>query len=389
MPHDLDPVQPGDLITAEYFNDLVAELAALEARIIALELSSGGGSLAILGRIPGGPYRIGDELQVIGRNFEYTSGAARVFLNATPVIQFDDTASSNERLVFNIPAVSGVEEEGTEVELRVLNSTQSVSETIILRPRIGELFGDVDVEWQSVNPTTIEAGGPATFEFRVQSRASETALFTLTPTVTVDENQSLWQERLQVLGPDGGPLPDGRLELVPLPDGSPRTFNVRISEVPAGTEGTNFGLEVVATADGVTGTSGMVPFQVGEETELPDPNISLNPLFSIPPSALDLGTLTLTAGLNQQVTVHFSSAFTLAAGEAASYNVTLEPSASTTGWNPSLVTSPVLNAPPSAASIQFTVRPTMGASDTGELTLRVRRQGADTSATRTLSLVLS
>ena len=87
MPHELQPVRPGDLITAQTFNAMLLKIEELEQRIDDLQQGGGGGSgLAITGRIPAtGPYRIGDTLTLLGRNFQVSLGAARVFLDGVRV----------------------------------------------------------------------------------------------------------------------------------------------------------------------------------------------------------------------------------------------------------------------------------------------------------------
>src|SRR4051812_36923367 len=103
MAQQLQHVSPGDLITAADFNDFIDVLNTSVARIEALEAGvQPGTGLAITQLIPGGPYRVGDTLQILGRNFQFTIGAHRVFFNSTQVLNFLPT-STDSKLEFVIP----------------------------------------------------------------------------------------------------------------------------------------------------------------------------------------------------------------------------------------------------------------------------------------------
>ncbi len=388
-------VDAGDLITETTFNQILEALEKLDVRVEALEASAPDpGSLAITDLIPAtGPYRVGDVLTVRGRNFEYSIGNARVFLNAVRVQNLDDTASGDTQLVFTIPPVPGVTDPNTSVAvtLRVNNQSQQVSRQILLRAAQPTLFGDVDVEWLSVEPTTIEAGQPATFQFRLKSRASMAATFAIAPQITVAVNQALWQSRLQVLDAALGPLSPAQIQLA---QGASALFHVRITEVPTGTGGTSFELSVGATAGNVTGGSGALTFEVGEAVEPPDNTIALNPTTSVPLSAL-VGD-TVTASVGQLVRVRFAAEFQV----PGTYSVTLDTPGATSGWTVArFLTTPAsytidpedIDSTSGVATRipEITIQPSAGASSTGQAELRLQRQGASSSKARVLNLSLS
>jgi hypothetical protein len=391
MANDLQPVRPGDLITAQTYNDLVLKIAELEQRLDDLQQGSGGGTgLAVTGRIPAtGPYRIGDTLTLLGRNFQFSLGAARVFLDAVRVLNLAST-SSDTQLVFVIPPVPGVAEPGTEVTLRVLNQSEEVTSPIILRPALAQLFGEVDLVWLGVTPTTVQPDQTATFQFRITSRASAAADFLLTPTIGVASGQSTWQNRLEVLDASLNPLGGRQIRLDPL---QARLFNVRISQVPSGTGGTDFTLTVNATAGNVQGTSGALPFQVGQAVEPPDTTIDLNPTQSVPASALVGDTVTASVG-QAAVRVRFTATFEL----AGTYDLTLTTTAATTSWTVNrFLTTPAsydigANDIPSGGHAvrlpEITIQPSAGASATGRVEVRLQRRGATGSRAFPLNLKL-
>lgn len=391
MPNDLQLVRPGDLITAQTYNDLVLKIRDLEQRLEDLQQGdSGGPGLAITGRIPAtGPYRIGDTLTVLGRNFQFSLGAARVFLDAVRVLNLA-SSSSDSQLVFVIPPVPGVVDPGTEVTLRVLNQTEEVTTPIVLRPPLPQVFGEADVVWLTVTPTTFQPGDTVTFQFRITSRASTAADFLIDPLIGVAANPSAWQRELQVLDSSLNPLTGRQIRLEPLQQ---RLFNVRISQVPSGTAGTAFTLTVNATAGNVQGTSGALPFTVGQEVEPPDTTIELNPTQSVPASALVGDTVTASVG-QPAVRVRFTAEFEL----PGTYDLTLTTGPATTRWSVDrFLTTPAFydiaagDIPSGGRAVrlpEITIQPSAGASATGRVEVRLQRRGSAGSRAFPLNLSL-
>lgn len=300
-------------------NRILGVLEEHHARLNALEPSE----LVITGFVPQkGPYRIGDVLEVQGRNFQFSIGATRVFLNAVRVFNLSGSPG-DDRLVFEIPPVPGVSEPGTEVALRAENQREQVTVPIVLLPREQELFGDVGLEHVDVDPATIEAGAPATFRYRITSAASAAADFLLAPTIGGDVASDLWESLLEVLDDDLESLPERTIHLE---QGEEKVFFVRLTEVPAVAEGTVFELTVGATAGAVSGSSGAATFTVGEEVVPPDPNITLVPDGGENGAVLAGNTVTLRTGFPGQV--RFDARFR-APGR---YVLTLNPSTTALGW---------------------------------------------------------
>ena len=74
-------VKPGQLITAAFMNDILAELVDIRAQLASLPGSTTSG-LAILSLVPGGgsadPIIVGSELRIIGQEFRFSAGGHRV-----------------------------------------------------------------------------------------------------------------------------------------------------------------------------------------------------------------------------------------------------------------------------------------------------------------------
>lgn len=118
-------VRPGDVISSELFQAMIAKLAELDGRVAELEGDTGSGpgtgAPQILGTIPATQQRVGLDLELTGVNFALPSSANQVTVDAVPVTQFL-SGSNTTRLRFIIPTGVQVPPAGRNVEIRVTNS---------------------------------------------------------------------------------------------------------------------------------------------------------------------------------------------------------------------------------------------------------------------------
>ena len=223
-------VKAGDLITDDLMNRILDKLDSLEARVSKLEVVGPGGSVvAITDIFPAGSLQIGQEVQVLGRNFVLPVTLNTVSVDGI-IIQGFNPGSDNTRLIFNIPAIQGAPK---DVILKITNQNGRDFRTINILP--SSLSGNIDVSWLSVTPQTITQNQPATFLYQLESRATAPAKFTISPVVSIPS----WQSNLQVLDSSLNIIPSGQIELAPLQQ---KQFNIRINPIPDGTNGTNFSL---------------------------------------------------------------------------------------------------------------------------------------------------
>lgn len=383
----LDTLRPGDVISSDLLNRIIAKLNEHETLLTA---STPGSGLAISQLVPDDPYRIGDTITILGRDFQFSIGAARVFLNTTQVLNFLPT-STDSRLQFVIPPVPGILEQGTSVDLVVLNQTESLSLPVTLRPRLSVLQGSALVTWRGVvDPVTPVAGQSAIFRYRIESRTNNRATWLISPVIDVATNANVWNASLRVLDATDNEIPSR--QLIDLNAGEVRSFSIRLSPVPSGTDGVDFGLSVTGTAEGITAPSGISLFTVGAATAPPDTSItpSLVPDFSA--GALAGSILTVPGGQNRQVAVD------LALTVAGTYNVSRILSAGTTGWTVTLFIGTNESIPVSAADLaatgstsrrlRYVVAATTEAT-AGRIQFLVQRAGQANSNSITLNLVRS
>src|SRR3954451_5469266 len=63
-------VAPGDLITAELFNDMLNDINELMERVAALEGATGGPQVPVITGISPNPATVGADMAILGRNLE-------------------------------------------------------------------------------------------------------------------------------------------------------------------------------------------------------------------------------------------------------------------------------------------------------------------------------
>lgn len=387
MTSQLQRVNPGDIISAPAWNSIVDALNDALLRIQTLEAGSAPGTgLAISQLLPPGPYRIGDSLQILGQNFQFAAGAARVFLNATQVLNLLPS-STDSQLNFLIPTVPGVLETGTVVDLIVLNQNQTVTRQVTLRPRLSPLQGNLTIEWQSVTPATVVPGQPAVFAYRVTSGTNNAATWALTAAVDVAANAAAWNSQLRVLDPQGNELNPRQIALEP---GQQVTLQVQIPNVPAVANGTSFGVTLSASASTITGSSGIRQFVVGTATAPPDQSMSLATVPAFSQGALVGNTLTVPGAQNRvlviSATLSVAGTYTVARtvqGGAAGWSIALDD-----GTTDSFQINPAdLSGGTTQRLLRYRVAATATAAANAQIQIQVQRQGNTASRSIVLNTV--
>ncbi len=383
MTLDIQQVQPGDLVTASFFNALVGALASLDARVTALELNPPGapaGAVLITAVSPQ-PARVGQDLTIVGENFGFSIGAHRVrFNNVQPAIF--RPGSGDSVLICQVPDLPGLQESGTPVTLTVSNATSAASRVITLLPAQLQQAGNVDTVFEGASPDPLTAGADNDFEFRLSSDALLPATLVLTPSVKTAAGATLsWAAT--VLDAAKAPVAGGILTLAPSEE---KTVFIRVA-VPGGTNATPFRLELAAAGGGIESSSGALDLTVGQNAD-PDTDIMLSPS-----AAPGLEGATISAPPNTIRTLSVECDLSA----AGTYDVSLTPLAGLTNWTRALLAPPA-NAPQIVVdpddlladgvadrSVQLRVRPDAGATD-GQLRLTVQRTGSSKSRSFTFDM---
>jgi hypothetical protein len=188
------PVNPGDLITAAYFNQL---LGSFDSRISALEASIGAssGAIVITGLSPTGPLHMGDKVTVLGQNFGMPSEVT-VTVGGVPVSGSSFLpGSGNYALIFQIPPVQGIPPQGQVVNLIVSNPTSAAPPYpfTLLPYALTIPTGQVLVNMTGAPGVgTITAGNSYNFTFTLTASTSLADVYTLAASLDATSSAAGW-----------------------------------------------------------------------------------------------------------------------------------------------------------------------------------------------------
>jgi hypothetical protein len=403
----LKKAQPGDVITAEDWNLVVDAINEL--------LQSGQQSgIKIAASLPAGtvidPIRIGTILQITGQNFGFSIGQSKVTFESgnTSVSVLRAamlTGSFDERLLFMMPPIPGLTPSGMQMTMHVSNGIAEDTRSVFVMPVVIDLTGDMFVTFRAdtqnpqPNPLETGIGKAAEFRYRLQTGINLPAPFALTAEIL---NSSV-------------PVPAGFVSSIEFRDDSNnvisskqiemgknegRNVTVRIPEIPTAMANATFTLKVTAASGTVVGTD-QRSFTVGAPVTPPDPNIEANQTsFSlldmtqggapVTPNAqtgiLDGTTIKLKVGLRG--VINFSTRFT----KAGTYDITILPKQGTplANWAPEMTPDSVGQRSADGTRMtvvvasdndqtlrteKFRLTPTAGATATGAIVFRIKRQG--------------
>jgi hypothetical protein len=160
--------------------------------------------------------------------------------------------------------------------------------------------------------------------------------------------------------------------------------------VPPATNGTSFGVTLSATAESISGSSGIRQFVVGTPTPPPDATMSLQTVPGLSPK-LSGNTLSVQGG--QSSTLAISATLTV----AGSYTVTRSVLGGATGWAVNLdsgtidsfqiTAADVANGASAVRLLNYAVAATATAVTPAQIDIRVQRQGNASSRSITLNTV--
>lgn len=189
-------VREGDLITSALLNQIMGEIQRISDKLDNIQLPSGQ-DLEITGfSTPSGDLpRVKMTIALSGKNFLVPGSANSVSLAQVGSASFVGVGSdafgfdcTSTRLSFTLPALPGVTEAGTPVNIVVSNSHGSDSIPITLRPEMIIPKGNVDLVYDQPpvlpSSTTTITKGTYIFAFSAISHSSEAGTFLVTPTVS-------------------------------------------------------------------------------------------------------------------------------------------------------------------------------------------------------------
>ena len=132
----IQPVRPGDLIAADFFNTLVEAIEDLQLRVAELESGPSAGGVTITGFDPPNQQRIGQEMAILGAGFLFPANLNSVTVDGVPVPEFR-SGSDTGTLRFLVPALTGtVLPTGRAVPVTVANTNGSAERGYLVLPAL-------------------------------------------------------------------------------------------------------------------------------------------------------------------------------------------------------------------------------------------------------------
>jgi hypothetical protein len=184
MPQIPANVNPGDLITAYFFNSTLAVLADHEARIAQLEaLATTASGVAITQVVPS-TIHPGDQIQLLGRNFGVTT-LNNVTISGVQVTTFNTAQSSNTLLTLTVPTIVGIPTQGMTAAIALSNPSGSATANVLLLPSQAALpLGVIQVaESQVSQAAAVTAGQEIIITYTVTGVTSQNETYDVSATV--------------------------------------------------------------------------------------------------------------------------------------------------------------------------------------------------------------
>ena len=405
----LTHAEPGDVITADDWNLVVDAINEL--------LQSGQTTgISIAATLPIGtadqPFRIGTVVQITGQGFGFSIGQSKVIFEVplaggTQTVNVLRTSmlegSSDQRLLFIMPPIPNLPQIGSPATMRVNNGVAEDHRSVFVMPVVIDLTGDMFVSWRAdtspnPNPNPLQVSQAAAFAYRLQTGINIPASFNLSADI---QNASV-------------AVPPGLVDSIEFRDDSnvvissktldlgtndTRNLTVRIPQIPPSFATQSFTLRVTAAAGAVVGTDAR-PFTVGTPVTPTDPDIDANqtgflvidtgtgnPDANSQNGRLDGNTIKLKVARRGIVT------FNVKLTKAGTYDITIAPKQSTTlnNWDPKITndTPGTHGADVTKVTVtvsgdgdqtlrlaRFQVQPSLGATASGTVVFRIKRQGA-------------
>jgi hypothetical protein len=286
-----DQVRPGELITAELINQILAELESLQVRVTKLEAGvvvtpvPVPTPVEITDITPHGTRTVNDEITVVGKNFVMPVESNQVKVGNKSILLFK-SGNDPGHLIFDIPDLTSLNlnPNGSPVGVSVTNKNGTASRDVQIKPLPTFPKGTLTVQYSHApivplvggeTAPTIKAATNYDFIFTVTTNVDKAATYILKPTMI----GTGWIA--QVLDDA-----DHAVTQIPIPGGPMQTLvRVRIS-TPAGGVGSlssSLTLEVTESsgAGGVPPGSNQFPIGVGQPVPAPNTAVSIG-LRSLP-----------------------------------------------------------------------------------------------------------
>jgi hypothetical protein len=177
-------VAPGDLITAELFNEMMSDINELMVRVAALE----GGQIGppVISEITPLGQKAGQIVTIIGQNLDRDRLDRIQFDNVDVPVGTVVDGGSSTRILVPVPAVPNIGTSGRFVEVSVSNASGVGRFPYFLAPATSDaLVSNFVISYVSGFPLNVPvaANADVTLNFNIVGSASKVAAFTVVPTI--------------------------------------------------------------------------------------------------------------------------------------------------------------------------------------------------------------
>lgn len=265
-------VAAGDVVTAEMMNQILFDIGNLQTRVMVLEQSSSAtDEPEILLVQPSDGVRINEELKVYGNNLDPDT-LISVTMGGRAVTVFS-LASHSKLLVFNVPPIFGIPEEGAEVTLDISNEFGSDSISVfVLRSQETELDTTFLMPNPEVPGEALEVSTAYDYTYTITAYTSLDATYNLIPKLVTTETD--WSVEVKG-GGDTLFIPKSQ------PDPSVHTVVLTVTTGAAGSADLSLRIEAEDLPEEEWGESDAIPLEIDETTEV---NTEIN--FIKPPTVI-------------------------------------------------------------------------------------------------------
>ncbi len=334
------PVQPGDLITADLFNALRADLNDLAIRLAALEGAAGG---PVIDRIlpEGTPIRAGGLITIVGRNFASAPRSNRVLFDGAEVhgIRLDSTPTA---LSLPVPLTLAGLPRTIDIQVETPEGRRSPARPVRIEPQARVQAGTFPIQPAGGPAGTVSIGDLLNFAFDVTAQTLFADSLALAAQLSglAGATEAAWRAALAI-------TPASPMAIEP---GQTRRVTVSL-RVPAGATAADLRLLVTSDDGAIQSQSDPIQIRVGAPVDVPDPRVGyaldfgpfVTPASNVRPGPVTIDGVTspgihVRAGRSGSLIVRvsdlrpagqpagsFAHAATLATGPAANWAFTLTP----------------------------------------------------------------
>lgn len=180
-------VKPGDLITANVFNQMLADIVDLAVRVSALEGNVGGPEVPVIFSISPNPVTVGSDMTISGDNLDarYLTtiqiGDSRI---ATGLLKIGSNA---KQLIFSTPGVTGATPAGIPVQVIVANDAGTATSACVVRSGVAaDLAATIGAVITKAPAAALAKNTDYEFDLDLTIESSHAETFSVTPLLAVN-----------------------------------------------------------------------------------------------------------------------------------------------------------------------------------------------------------